>query len=144
MSQLEAFNNMFSANSLFESIKEETKQESVFEPFQTGEYPVKQVIFVNVDSVLAPLYTSVFFKPAYGRIDIIHQIRVEIDDHVENKLSDVEMLMLTERNVISTCWTIERTLAAIPPYCKLKGWNDDEVRIYCLGWWANGTKFIRP
>lgn len=116
-----------------------------FKAFATdGAYPVKQVIFVNVDSVLGPLLNSCLFKPTYGRIDIIHAIRIEAKDDVDYLLSDVDILMLTQQPVVSSCWNIQRALKAIPGYLKARGWVDEDVRVYCLGWWINGKKFKRP
>lgn len=96
--------------------------------FQKGEYPVRQVIFVNIDSVMGSLFTSTMFKPKYGRIDILHDIR-----KVKGKASsDLEMLMATTLPVISACWTAARAKKVLNAYTDKRGWARDSVRVYEL------------
>lgn len=72
---------------------------------------VTKIIFCNMDSVLGSLFTSILFKPKYGQIDIIHELRAANDPRSE--LSDVAMLRMCKRDVISTCWDMERTAKAV-------------------------------
>jgi hypothetical protein len=95
--------------------------------FQKGKYPVRQVIFCGMDSVLGSLLTSILFKPNYGKIDIIHLLRESEQE------SDVELLLKTERSVISTCWDPARTWAAIPEYAQKRNWAEEDIRVYELG-----------
>lgn len=86
---------------------------------------INKVIFVNLDSVLGGLLTSTVLKPKYGEVDIIHSIREYYDP--ENNMSDAQLLLKCQRDVISTCWDIDRTINAI----KAAGLTD--VRVYELG-----------
>lgn len=95
--------------------------------FQKGQYPVRQVIFVELDSVLGSLITSGLLKPKYGTFDIIHLLR---SDRAQ---TDAELLLLTTRPVVSTCWSAKRLRRALPAYVKARGWKIDDVRIYEIG-----------
>lgn len=95
--------------------------------FQKGEFPIKQVIFINLDSVLGSLLTSLVMKPHYGKIDIIHQLRTSETE------KDVDLLMKTTCPVISTCWDEERLLKVLPDYIRLRKWEDGDIRVYELG-----------
>jgi hypothetical protein len=97
------------------------------EYFQKGEYPVAQVFFVELDSVLGGLFTSTLLKPKYGKIDIIHDLR-------ENaKETDIELLLKTTCSVVSTCWSSKRLIKAIPEYALARGWKVEDIRVYELG-----------
>lgn len=111
---------------------------------KSGEYPIQQIIFVNMDSVLAPIFNSII-KQKYGEMDIIHQMSQVYKSEI-NKYSDLEKLLMTSKGVISTCWSIERTLAVLPSYLEAREWGDtkESVRVYSLGWLVNDPKENRP
>lgn len=94
--------------------------------FQKGDYPIRQVIFCELDSVLGSLLTGML-KDKHGRIDILHQLRSS------EKQTDLDLLLSTTRTVVSTCWTETRTLDVLPEYVKKRGWQPDDVRVYVLG-----------
>jgi len=95
------------------------------EPFQKGKYPVQQVIFVGFDSVMGGLLTGML-KEKYGTVDILHNIR-----HSASQ-SDLDMLLATTRNVVTTCWDGKRTLDVLRAYEKARGWDLSSVRVYEL------------
>jgi len=95
--------------------------------FQKGEYPVKQVIYVELDSVLGGLITSNLLKPKYGTIDIIHSLRTSESE------SDVDLLMKTTMPVVSTCWSFKRLSSCLKAYADRRGWKKDDIRVYELG-----------
>lgn len=97
--------------------------------FQKGEYPIKQVFFVGIDSVLGGLLTSTLFKPKYGRIDIIHQL---MESHPEAK-DDISLLKLTTHPVVTTCWSSERLTRSLRKYLQWRGWKKEDIRVYELG-----------
>jgi len=92
--------------------------------FQKGEYPIKQVIFCNLDSVVGGLFTSTILKPKYGKIDIIHSLRESKEE------TDVALLLKTTLPVVSTCWDVGRTKVALARYLKVRGWKAGDVRVY--------------
>jgi len=101
--------------------------------FQKGEYPIRQVIYCNLDSVLGPLFTGSILKKNYGKIDIMH----DISDTHNLKFGEVtvEKLLLTTKPVLATCWYWgERGFndELLDRYCKERGWEQGSVRIYEL------------
>lgn len=109
-----------------------------------GDYPVKQIIIVNMDSILAPILNPLI-KNKYGEMDIIHQMSIKYKS-TENKFTDLEKLLMTSKGVISTCWTIKRTSDVLKQYIEARGWTDltNPVRIYVMGWYQNDPNWIRP
>lgn len=82
-----------------------------------------RIIFCNLDAVLGSLFTGPLIKSKYGEVDIIHQLMLKNS----RTLSDVDLLNLTTKRVVSTCWSPQRAqLAAITA-----GWLD--FRVYSLG-----------
>lgn len=93
--------------------------------FQLGVYPVKQVIFINFDSVTGPLLLG-GLKLKYGKVDIIHQLRTNPAQ------TDVDLLLLTTLPVVTTCWNGRRTIKALDEYVSKRGWTRHDVRVYSL------------
>jgi hypothetical protein len=100
--------------------------------FQTGEYPIKQVIFCNMDSVTGSLFTPLLrnWRSArdslFDQVDIVHFLRESSDQ------PDLDVLLRTTSNIVTACWTEARARAVLPDYQAARGWPDDSVRIYVL------------
>lgn len=111
---------------------------------ENGEYPVKQIIFVNMDSILAPIFNQMI-RGKYGEMDIIHQMSLDFKSD-KNGYTDLDKLMMTSKGVISTCWTIKRTMNVLQPYILKRGWSELElpVRVYNIAWLVNDNRFERP
>lgn len=97
--------------------------------FQEGEFPIQQVIYCNLDSVLGALVTGTLLKEKYGSVDIIHNIRKSVG----NDASDLDMLMATTLPVVSTCWSSGRLKKVLAAYVLRRGWDAGSVRIYSIG-----------
>jgi len=95
-------------------------------PFSDGDYPIKQVIFINLDSVLGSVL-NFLIKHKYGTFDIIHQLRSSPDE------SKLDLLLKTKNAVVSTCWDSTTTLTLLPQYLAKRGWTKKDVRVYSLG-----------
>lgn len=88
---------------------------------------IKQIFYVGMDAVISNLYIGAgVFNKAYGTIDIIHDIRSSPDQ------TDSELLMLTNKLVVSTCWSAIRLRQSLPDYLNKMGWEMSDIRIYEL------------
>jgi hypothetical protein len=94
--------------------------------FSKGEYPIKQVIYCNMDSVTGALFMPLI-KRKYGRVDIIHQIRESMPQG-----ADLDLMMATTKPVVTTCWDAKRTRKIMTKYLSDRGWKKGDVRIYVL------------
>lgn len=71
--------------------------------------------------------TSGLLKPKYGKVDIIHLMRTS------DAQTDLDLLKLTTRSVVSTCWSAERLMSSLEAYASFRGWKIEDIRVYELG-----------
>jgi hypothetical protein len=89
----------------------------------------KQVIVCNIDGVLATLLTRSVIAAKTKDIDIVHNLRKKLGPHA----SDLELLLASTKNVVSTDWSVERTLKVMEQYTASRGWPTGSVGVYLIG-----------
>jgi len=101
--------------------------------FQTGQYPVKQVIVVGLDSVSSKVYMGLWHSK-FGVGDILYHLRKEVNaiNHSQESADcdDLELLMATQNPLVFCCWTMTRAQAIVPLYEARRGWPLGSIRVY--------------
>jgi hypothetical protein len=92
---------------------------------------IRQIIFTDLDAVTGPLFIRMLWEK-YGKVDVIHTLRRETPG--ADRLSRLEMLKLTTKYAVSTCWSVGKKFneSMIREYEKWRGWEPGSVRVYTL------------